>query len=99
MKRKAQVSPETSEIEEDEFTLVLSKTFKPLQEPAMKKALTMEQYSSYINWVYSAQNTNIQVIDTSGIYPRIHFLAGSTTDEVRAVIYGYCRSITSSPGN
>jgi len=39
-------------------------------------------------------------MDTSGIYPRIHFLTGSDTDVVtRAVIYDYCGNITSSPGN
>jgi len=97
--RKAQPSPETSETEEDDFTIVVPKVYKPLQGPAMKKALTMEQYGSYTNLVYSAQDTNSQVIGTSGIYPRIHFLAGSNTDEVtRAVIYGYC-GITSSLGN
>ena len=58
-KGKAQISPDSSETEEDdEFTLILPKAMKPLQELVMKKALTMEQYSSYTNWVYSAQTTN-----------------------------------------
>jgi len=53
----------------------------------MKKVLTMDQYNSYTNWVYSPQDTSSQVVDTSGIYPRIHLFAGSNTDEVtRAVI-------------
>ena len=30
--------PETSKIEEDEFTPVLQEPFKPMQEPTMKKA-------------------------------------------------------------
>jgi len=60
----------------------------------------MEQYASYTHWVYSPQNTNSQIVDTSGIYPRIHFLARSNTDDVtKAVIYGFCGSITCSPGN
>ena len=60
----------------------------------------MEQYASYTHWVYSAQNTNSQIVDTYGIYPRFHFLAGSNTDDVtKAVIYGFCGSITCSPGN
>ena len=99
-KGKAQLSSESSETEEDDFTVIVPKVYKPLQGPAITQALTMEQYVSYTNWVYSAQSTNSQIIDTSGIYPRIHFLAGSNTDDVtKAVIHGYCGSITCTPGN
>jgi len=96
-KGKSQMSPDISE---EEFNLIVLKALKPLQAPFMQKALTLEQYSSYTSWVYFAHNTNSRIIDTYGKYPRIHFLAGSDTQEVtRAVIYGYCGSITSSPGN
>ena len=43
---KAVDTSETSETEEDDFTIVVPKVYKPLQEPKIKKALTMEQYSS-----------------------------------------------------
>jgi len=60
----------------------------------------MEQHRSYTHWVYTAQNTNSQIIDTSSVFPRIHFLAGNNeADVTQAVIHGYCGSITSSPGN
>jgi len=80
--------------------LIAPKALKPLQAPAMQKVLTLEQYSSYTSRAYTTQNTNSQIIDTSGIYPRIHFLAGSNSEDVtKSVIYGYCGSITSSFGN
>jgi hypothetical protein len=89
-----------SENDQENFTLVVPKAQKPLQEPAMQQALTLEQYRSYSQWVYTTQNTNSWFIEFSGKYPRIHFLAGSSPDDVnRAVFYGYCGSITSSPGN
>ena len=60
----------------------------------------MEQHRSYTHWVYTAQSTNSQIIDTSGVFPRIHFLAGSSeADVTQAFIHGYCGSIFSSPGN
>jgi len=73
---------------------------KPFQAPEIQKAFSMEQYSSYTYWVYTAHNDANRIIDPSGIYPRIHFLAGSNTDDVTKVVtYGFCGSITSSPGN
>jgi len=51
-------------------------------------------------WVYTAHTTDSRIIDTSGIYPRFHFLAGSQPKEVaQAFTYGFCGSITSSPEN
>jgi len=43
---KAVDTSEISETKEDDFTVVVPKVYKPLQEPEIKKALTMEQYSS-----------------------------------------------------
>jgi len=43
------LSPEISETEEDDFTVIVPKAYKPLQEPAMERTLTLEQYSSYTN--------------------------------------------------
>jgi len=97
-KGKAVDTSETSETEEDDFTVIVPKVYKPLQEPQIKRALTMEEHRSYTHWVYTAQNTNSQIIDTSGVFPRIHFLAGSNeADVTQAVNHGYCGSITSSP--
>ena len=42
MQGKAQLSSETSETEEGDFTIVIPKVYKPSQKLAMKKALTME---------------------------------------------------------
>jgi len=60
------MSPDMSEEDEEEFTLIVPKALKPLQTPFMQKALTLEQYSSYASWVYFAQNTDRRIIDTYG---------------------------------
>jgi len=71
-----------------------------LKKQAIHEACTLEHYSSYVHWVYTTQTTDSRIIHTSGIYPWIHFLAGSDPEEVsQAVIYGFCGRITSSPGN
>ena len=85
---------------EDAFIPTLSKATKALKQQAIHEACTLEHYNSYVQWVYTAQTINSRIIDTSGIYPRIHFLAGSQPEEVaQAFTYGFCGSITSSPGN
>ena len=91
---------DSSEIEEEDFTLIVPKGMKPLQAPELQKALTLEQYRSYSHCVYSAQITSNRIIGPSGIYARIHFLAGSQVEDVtKAVFYGYCGNVTGSPGN
>jgi len=85
---------------EDDFIPILSKATKALKQQAIHEACTLEHYSSYVQWVYTAQTTDTRIIDTSEIYPRIHFLAGSQPKEVaQAFTYGFCGSITSSLGN
>ena len=85
---------------DDDFIPILAKTTKALTKQAIHEACTLEHYSSYVHWVYTAQTNESRIIDTSGIYPRIHFLAGSPPEEVaQAFTYGFCGSITSSPGN
>jgi len=85
---------------EDDFTLVLSKAAKALTKQAVHEGCTLEHYSSYVQWVYTAETNNSRIINTSGIHPRIHFLAGSQPEEVaQAFTYGFYKSITSSPGN
>jgi len=84
----------------DDFIPILSKATKALKQQAIHEACTLEHYSSYVQSVYTAQTTDSRIIDTSVIYPRIHFLAGSQPQEVaRAFTYGFCGSTTSSPGN
>jgi len=40
------------------------------------------------------------IIDPSGIYPRVHFLAGSEADDLtKAFFYSHCGSVTGSLGN
>jgi len=85
---------------EDDFVPILSKATKALKKQAIHEACTLKHYSSYVHWVYMARTTDSRIIDTSGIYPRVHFLAGSDPKEVsQAVMYRFCGSITSSPGN
>ena len=84
----------------DDFVPILSKATKALSHHAIHEACTLEHYRSYVQWVYTAQTNESRIIDTSGIYPRIHFLAGSQPEDVaQAFNYGFCGSITSSPGN
>jgi len=83
---------------DDDFVPVLSKATKALKKQAIYEACTLEHYSSYVRWVYTARTTDTRIVDTSGIYPGIHFLAGSDPEEVsQAVLYRFCESITSSP--
>jgi len=83
---------------EDDFIPILSKATKALKQQVVHEACTLEHYSSYVPWVYTAQTTDSRIIDTSGIYPRIHFLGGSHPEEIsEAFTYGFCGSITSSP--
>ena len=99
-KGKAVASPASSEKEEDEFTLVMPHSSKSLSNPASQAELTMAHYSAYTNMVYTAKSTNTLMVDFSGLYPRLHFLAGCSPEDVlKAFTYGYCGSITSSPGN
>jgi len=85
---------------DDDFAPFLSKATKALKKQAIHEACTLEHYSSYAHWVYTARTSDSRIVDTSEIYPRIHFLTGSDPEEVsQAVLYGFCRSITSSPGN
>jgi len=72
----------SSKIDEEDFTVILPDAMKPLQVLELQKVLTLEQYCFYTYWVYSAQNTSIKIIDPSGIYPRIHFLAGREAEDV-----------------
>ena len=84
----------------DDFVPILSKATKALKKQAIHEACTLEHYSSYVHWVYTARTTDSCIVDTSRIYPRIHFLARSDPEEVsQAVLHGFCGSITSSPGN
>jgi len=85
---------------DDDFVPVLSKATKALKKQVIHEACTLKHYSSYVHWVYTARTTDSRIIDTFGIYPGIHFLAGSDPEEVsQAVMYGFCGSITSFPGN
>ena len=78
-------------MDEEDFTLIVPKATKPLQAPELQKALTLEQYRSYTHWVQSTQNTSNRIIDPFGLYPRIHFLAGSQAEDVT-------KAVTGSPG-
>jgi len=85
---------------DDDFIPILAKTTKALKHQAIHEACILEHYSAYVHWVYTTQTNESRIIDTSEIYPRIHFLAGSPPEEVaQAFTYGFCGSITSSPGN
>ena len=85
---------------DDDFIPILSKATKALKQQAIHEACTLEHYSSYVHWVYTAQTNESRIIDTSEIYARIHFLVGSTPEKVaQAFTYGFCTSITSSSGN
>jgi len=94
------MASDSSETDEEDFTLTTPKAMKPLQVLELQRALTLEQYRSYTRWVYSTQNTCNRIVDPSWIYPRIHFLVGSQPEDVtKAVFYGCCGSVTGSPGN
>jgi len=85
---------------DDDIIFILSKATKALKQQAIHEACTLEHYSSYVHWACTAQTTESRIIDTSRIYPYIHFLAGSAPEEVaQAFTYGFCGSITSSPDN
>ena len=85
---------------DDDFVPILSKATKALKIQAIHEACTLEHYSSYVYWVYTARTTDNRIFDTSEIYPRIHFLTRSDPEEVsQVVLYGFCGSITSTPGN
>jgi len=84
----------------DDFVPIHSKATKALKKQAIHEACTLEHYSSYVHWLYTTRTTDSRIINTFRIYPRIHFLAGSDPEEVsQAVMYGFCGSITISPGN
>ena len=53
---------------------MLSTATKALKQQAVHEACTLEHYSSYVHWVYTAQTTDSRIIDTSGIYPEFIFL-------------------------
>jgi len=42
----------------DDFTLVLSNAAKALTKQVVHEACTLEHYSSYVRWVYTAQTNN-----------------------------------------
>ena len=91
--------PKISKKEEEEFIVV-----QPRQTAVVSKdeqsLLTMAQFSAYTKQVYTTHSTNSLLVEGTGKYPRLHFLAGSNADDVfKAFTYGYCGSITSSPGN
>ena len=91
--------PKSSKKEEDEFIVV-----QPRQSAVLPKdeqsLLTMAQFSAYTKQVYTTRSTNSLLVEGTGKYPRLHFLAGSNAEDVfKAFTYGFCGSITSSPGN
>ena len=75
----------------DDFVPILSKATKALSQHAIHEACTLDHYRSYVQWVYTARTNESRIIDTSGIYPRVHFLAGSQPEDVaQAFNYGFC---------
>jgi len=54
---------------EHDFFPILSKATKALKKQAIHEVCTLEHYSSYVHWVYTARTTDSRNIDTSGIYP------------------------------
>jgi len=67
---------------QDDFVPILSKATKALSHHAIHEACTLKHYWSYVHWVYTAQTNESRIIDTSGIYPIFHFLAGSQPEDV-----------------
>ena len=93
-------APTSSEKEETGFIPVQSSQTKASLTQDEQSLLTMAHFSAYTRKVYTTKNTNTLSVEVTGKYPRLHFLAGSSPEDVfQAFIYGYCGSITSSPGN